>query len=248
MRRRARQLELAAPPTWGGRRDGAGRKPASGRRRVPHRRRTPHDRHCPVHVTLRAREDLPALRRDDVFGAVREAFIRVSRGGFRLLHFSVQRDHLHLLVEADGPTALRRGLQGLAIRVAKAINRTLGRRGKVFADRYHARALPTPSEVRNALVYVLQNVRKHVPGIRGLDPRSSAAWFTGWRTAVVTPSGLSPVVAARTWLASTGWRRHGLLGVDEAPRPRLRNSTPPCPPPPAAPRSTPRGRPPRDPT
>jgi putative transposase len=181
-----------------------------------------HDPHRPVHVTLRAREDLPALRRDDVFGAVREGFIRVSREGFRLLHFSVQRDHVHLLVEADGPTALRRGLQGLAIRIAKLINRAPGRRGKVFADRYHSRALRTPREVRNALVYVLQNVRKHLRGIRGLDPRSSAAWFTGWRIAVVSPSGLSPVVAARTWLASTGWRRHGLLSFDEAPRPRLR--------------------------
>jgi len=99
-------------------------------------------------VTLRAREDLPALRRDDVFGAVREALIRVSRAGFRLLHFSVQRDHVHLLVEADGSIALRRGLQGLAIRVAKAINRTLGRRGKVFADRYHARARNSGPEQR----------------------------------------------------------------------------------------------------
>ena len=222
MWRRARQLELAARPTWGGRREGAGRKSAPGRRRVPHRRRAPHDRHCPVHVTLRARGDLPALRRDDVFGAVRAAFIRVSRGGFRLLHFSVQRDHVHLLVEAEGPTALRCGLQGLAIRVAKAINRTLGRRGKVWADRYHARALRTPREVRNALVYVLQNVRKHLRGFRGLDPRSSAPWFTGWRTAAVTPSGLSPVVAGRTWLASIGRRRHGLLGFDETRRARLR--------------------------
>jgi hypothetical protein len=92
------------------------------------------------------------------------------------------------------------------------------RRGRVWVDRHHARALATPREVRHAIVYVLQNFRKHLRGVRGLDPKSSAAWFTGWRKAITMPSGRSPVVAARTWLAAVGWRRHGLIGMDEAPR------------------------------
>jgi len=135
----------------------------------------------------------------------------------------LQTDHVHLLVEGDGHIPLRRGLQGLAIRVAKAANRILGRRGKVWADRYHARALATPREVRHALVYMLQNFRKHLNGARGLDPRSSAAWFTGWRTSILAPSGRPPVSAPRTWLAAVGWRRHGLIAVDEAPRPHRRS-------------------------
>jgi hypothetical protein len=84
-------------------------------------------------------------------------------------------------VEADEPPRFERGVRGLAIRVAKAVNRALGRRGRVWADRYHAHLLRTPREVRNALVYVLNNFRKHVRGARGLDPRSSARWFDGWR-------------------------------------------------------------------
>jgi REP element-mobilizing transposase RayT len=222
MRRRPRQLELRPPPTWGGRRAGAGRKPASGRRCVPHRRRGVHDPRCPVHVTLRACSNLPSLRRGDVFGATRAAFAKSSSQRFRLLHFSVQRDHVHLLLEGDGPNGLRRGIQGLAIRVAKAINRALGRRGKVWADRYHSRALKTPREVRHALVYVLQNWRKHLTGVRAFDPRSSAAWFTGWLISAVVPPGPPPVAAAQTWLASVGWRRLGLVRVEEAPRPQLR--------------------------
>jgi len=67
----------------------------------------------------------------------------------------VQVNHVHVLVEADGSTALARGVQGLSIRLAKAINRVLGRRGRVWADRFHARALRTPREVRNGLVYVI---------------------------------------------------------------------------------------------
>lgn len=216
-RRDARQFAIAIR-TWGGRRAGAGRKSGASRRPVPHRRRANHEPRCPAHVTLRAAAGLPSLRHTRLFSAIRQSFAAASRDDFRLLEFSVQSHHLHLVVEADAPTRLARGVQGLAIRVAKAINRVLGRRGPVWGDRYHARALATPREVRNALVYVLQNWRKHVPGARGPDPRSSAAWFTGWRIPMATPLGIRPVAVARTWLAQVGWRRHRLLDVREAPR------------------------------
>jgi len=170
-----------------------------------------------MHVTLRTDAGLPSLRGGELFAAIRRAFGAVSRNGFRLLQFSIQSDHLHLLVEADAPTRLTRGVQGLAIRVARAVNRVLRRRGRVWAGRYHARMLATPREVRNALVYVLQNWRKHVPGARGFDPCSSAAAFAGWRT-VPRALASAPVVSARTWLASVGWRRYGLLDVREGPR------------------------------
>jgi hypothetical protein len=149
---------------------------------------------------------------------MRNALAAASTERFRVLHFSVQADHLHLLVEADEPPRFERGVRGLAIRVAKAVNRALGRRGRVWGDRYHARQLRTPREVRNALVYVLNNFRKHVRGARGIDRRSSARWFDGWRGKVAPPTEPSPVASGRTWLWRVGWRRHGLVDVDEAPR------------------------------
>jgi hypothetical protein len=142
-----------------------------------------------------------------------------STSWFRVLQFSIQADHLHLVVEADTPTGFERGVRGLAIRVAKAVNRVLGRRGRVWRDRYHARMLRTPREVRNALIYVLNNFKKHLRGVRGLDPCSSARWFDGWRTSPEQIVQASPVARARTWLARIGWRRHGLIDVDEHPRP-----------------------------
>jgi putative transposase len=162
------------------------------------------------------------LRRERVFAVVRHALAVASRDGFRLLQFSVLSDHLHLIVEADAPTRLARGVQGLAIRVAKAMNHVLRRHGPVWGDRYHARALTTPREVRNAFAYVLNNWRKHQAGSRGLDPCSSAAWFSGWRTPVATPVSAAPIATARTWLARIGWRRHALLDVGETPRPVAR--------------------------
>src|SRR5262245_40178805 len=139
--------------THGGRRRGAGRKPAPGRRSVPHRRRKKHDRHCPAHVTLRATSDVPSLSDGRLASVIRAALAASSTSRFRVLHYSIQTDHLHLLAETDEPTGFARGMQGLAIRIAKAVNRLLGRRGRLWADRYHSRLLETPREVRNALIY-----------------------------------------------------------------------------------------------
>ena len=106
-------------------------------------------------------------------------------------------------------------MQGLLVRVAKALNRAWERRGKVLSDRYHARILRSPREVRYALVYVLQNARKHGAQITGIDAFSSGPWFGGWLDRVAR--GVRPIAAARSWLLTTGWLRGGLLSTHEAP-------------------------------
>src|SRR5262245_41082158 len=139
---RVMQLVLPSRPSWGGRRRGAGRKPTPGREPgVPHRTRTPHTPTHPVHVTLRTVDAVHCLRSERAFPTVRRALAASSHGGFRILEYSVQDNHIHLVVEADEPQRLSRGVAGLAIRVARAVNRTLGRRGALWADRFHARAL-----------------------------------------------------------------------------------------------------------
>ena len=247
----ARQLELAFPSHWGGARAGAGRKRGT-RGLVWHRARPFHRATEPVHVTLRAR--IAPLRSQHVFPTVRLALQRAARRDptrFRVLEFSVQRDHLHLIVEAADKRALSRGLQGLAIRVARYVNDLLGRRGPLWADRWHGRALKTPREVRNALAYVLTNFRKHGStrkgtaterpprATSGIDPYSSGEWFDGWhewKRASGTPPPLAGprvwphpstmtdhssttrvTVEPQTWLAAIGWRRHGLVRLDEQP-------------------------------
>jgi REP-associated tyrosine transposase len=173
-----------------------------------------------VHVTLRAVRHAPYLRAEGPFRAVLDAIGKASRDDFRIVHFSVQPDHIHLVVEAADRDALSRGARGLAIRVARAVNRRIGRRGALWGDRWHGRDLKTPREVRAALLYVLANFKKHVHAIRvALDPCSSAASFDGWRDGPYARRCIAPrgVRAARTWLAGVGWRRHGLLSVCEAP-------------------------------
>src|SRR5262249_42883398 len=102
MRRPQLELTLPAPAAWGGRRAGAGRKPTPGRRPgVAHRTRPHHEAPHPVHITLRANPAIRCLRADRVFPIVRLSLAAASHPGFRILQFSVQDDHFHLLVEAD---------------------------------------------------------------------------------------------------------------------------------------------------
>jgi REP element-mobilizing transposase RayT len=148
-----------------------------------------------------------------------------ERGHFRVVHYSVQRDHVHLLVEATGKQAMGRGMKSVAARLARAANRAFGRAGPVLHGRYHIRVLRTPREVRNALAYVLLNVRKHWSQRHGsppparVDEASSGRWFHGWRGSVRRGRRPEPpeVAPAHTWLLRVGWRRHGLVDVAEVP-------------------------------
>jgi putative transposase len=159
------------------------------------------------------------LREGVLAHVVRGAIRAASREAFRVLHFSIQTNHVHLIVEAHDAVALARGMQWLNARIARSVNDTLRSRGSVWRERYHARELRTPRSVRNAIVYVLMNAKKH--GHRfasGIDALSSAPWFDGFADAVARADSDSPVRAPRTWLAGVGWRRRGLIHVHERPR------------------------------
>jgi REP element-mobilizing transposase RayT len=163
---------------------------------------------------------VPSLRHQTLYEVVRKCLERASRrGGFRICHYSILDDHAHLIVEAPHRSALSRGVQGLTIRLAKALNRHLGRRGKVFADRFHSRPLRTPTQTRRALNYVLNNCHKHIHPTdyghayhrRWVDPCSSALAFDGWSCEPHCPDARPPPVdPPRTWLLRTGWRRSKL--------------------------------------
>jgi REP element-mobilizing transposase RayT len=236
--RRGRQLQLALPR----RKPGPGRPPKGQRAGVSHRRRPAVDRHAGIHVTMRLQAGRANLRAPATYAVIRGALADgCDRPGFRLVQFSVQTNHLHLMVEADGNVALARGMQGLAIRTAKRLNRLFRTCGRVFADRYHAHVLRAPREARHALAYILCNANKHgtllaanAPALwrdaaqHGFDPCSSAPYFDGWRAGVRTPPVVAgrapPVVRARSWVLKMGWRRCGLVDPREKPGPRAKTA------------------------
>jgi putative transposase len=173
------QLSVPGISGHGGARRGAGRKP--GRTRAAHAARPEHSHHHPVHVTLRTVDGFVSLRRPRLYAALRSAIARAQRGAsFRITDFSIEPNHGHFITEASDKAALSNGVRALVIRLTLAIRRITGHKGTIWADRYHAHELRSPREYRNALVYVLNNWKKHVRGAGDMDPCSSAPWFSGW--------------------------------------------------------------------
>ncbi len=199
---------------------------------------------------MRLAKNVPKLRNQ----LARETFKRVLKKQaerpyateFQVVHFSIQDDHVHLIVEAlaqsesehsktspaqrrelDG-NALRRGVSGLMISFARRYNRALHRKGKVWGDRHHRRDLRNPTEVRSTLLYVLQNWLRHGMRVFGdglVDPYSSAPRFEGWADPHVTfiETEPWPKPRPRTWLLAIGWKRAGgLLRTSDVP-PAARN-------------------------
>jgi REP element-mobilizing transposase RayT len=230
MTSRSRQLvlDLVESPRWGGRRAGAGRKPGP-RPRDPHRRRAPLAARHPCHVTFRVHRDVPALRTRRLLAELERSWREVrERARFRIAHYSVQKNHVHLLVEAASAPDLASGLKSVVARFARAVNRVFRRAGQVLADRCHVHVLRSPREVRNSIAYVPLNARRHLakagralPRLATIDVASSGRWFEGWRVTLPSARDTPAVAEARTWLLGTGWRRHGLIRPDEVPRGRF---------------------------
>ena len=213
----------------GGKRRGAGRRPSGPRAGERHCRRPDFKASQPLHVVLRLVPAVGNLRRRTLYKAMRNATITAAlREHVRITHISLHRTHVHMLVEAEHKAALARGLQGFQVSAAKHINTALGdgarrRRGKVFADRYHAELITSPTQARNAIRYVLSNWRRHKEDREGLpstwlvDPFSSGILFPDWLELQDRPwmwpirDTYDPLVVrtARSWLLAEGWKRAG---------------------------------------
>lgn len=257
-RKRKRHKQLAFPKCdkngqrRGGARRGAGRKPKDGiprtKRGVPHKSRPEVKARFSRHAVLKAVPAIGNLRKRHLYAALRLATIAVAlrelayddvNGAFRIIHISIQKTHIHMIVEADNKLAMSRGMQSFTISAAKHINRAYSekmklaerRRGPVFADRYHQEIIETPRQARNALSYVLNNWRKHREDRESfaqgwtVDPFSTGLNFMGWRERadeVVHWRGretYDPLVVyfPKTWLLSEGWRKAGTISFYEVP-------------------------------
>jgi len=213
-----------------------GRPPTGARAGEKHRMRQVFRLGTPIHVVARVAPAIRQLRGHKTYAALRAALlVAARRDNFRVVHISIQRQHVHLLVEAADRPALTRGMQSFEISAAKRLNAALTepgqkrRRGSVFPDRYHAQLIESPKQARHCLAYVLNNWRHHDEdrgAARGwkIDRYSSAISFDGWSDA---PAAWEPPadyqqlpVRAPGWLLAVGWRKHGLIATTEVPGPR----------------------------
>jgi REP element-mobilizing transposase RayT len=166
-------------------RRGRPRKPGDFPRHVP---RPKVIRQTPVHVTLKMRKSVWKLRATRCFRVIRRALVAGGlRFGFRLVHYSVQGNHIHIIGEAESTIAVSRAIKGLGVRIARGLNVVMKRRGPVLCERYHLRVITTPLQARKTLLYVLNNYRRHAAqwgeqlSDEFVDPCSSARAFDGWK-------------------------------------------------------------------
>ena len=203
-----------------------GRPPKRGKQDPAHVTRPEVVARHPVHVVLRVVRAVGSLRTRHAYRAIRGAIGKCAgRSDYRVVHASLQSNHLHMLVEADSKRALSRGMQGFAISAAKRLNRELRRRrGDVFAFRYHATPIESPTQARNAISYVLNNWRHHRSDLRAagrIDPYSNAEQFRGWAPPLRSTTRAQPLpcVRATCWLLTEGWTRAGPIFTEEVPGP-----------------------------
>ncbi len=212
-----------AARTWGGRRLGAGRPKTGLCEDEPHRERPEVHAGEVQHVVLRSAAGFPSLRSPRAVTAIARALrIALGHADFRIVHASIQRDHIHLLIEADSKDAFSRGMRSLTIAAARGLNKALARSGKVFPHRYHHTPVATPTQMHLALSYVLNNWRRHGEANAGamLDPCSTARHFDGWRESLPAPSHdeLLPSATPQSALLTDGWRRLGPISVYDVPK------------------------------
>jgi REP element-mobilizing transposase RayT len=221
----------------GGKRRGAGRKPKGARAGERHVARPVFKPYHALHVVMRIAPAVGSLRRRKMYKAMRAATITASlRERFRIIHMSLQRTHVHMLVEAEHKVALSRGMQSFQISAARNINTALGngtsrRLGTVFSDRYHVEVITSPTQARNAIAYILCNFRKHredqVAPMSSwrIDWFSSAMKFPDWaergeETLLrCQPEAYEPLVVhePKTWLLKDGWKKAGPISCREVP-------------------------------
>ena len=240
MKRIAQPEQLVLFKKRGGKRRGAGRPPKGARAGAPHKERPYLHARYPVHVVLRAVAAVGSLRRRRAYHAIREATLTAARReDFRIVHLSIQRNHVHLLVEANDKAALASGMQGFQISAAKHLNAAINkgrpgprRRGAVFPDRYHAEIITSPTQARHTLRYILLNWRKHREDSVApmstwrIDWFSSAAMFPDWHEYGDEegflwrgPPSYEPlqVRAPQTWLLRAGWKKIGSISCHDVP-------------------------------
>jgi REP element-mobilizing transposase RayT len=215
------QLTFQKTSGWGGKRKGSGRKNLSGT--VNHMARPKINLKAPANITLKLKKGLPNLRTKGLLKEFNTCIKKAREHGLYVIHFSLLTDHIHMIIEADGNNALGSGMRSLAGRFAKIIQKRVIEKGAVFKGRYHLRLLKTPTEVKNALEYVLLNHSKHIKSIEQLDPFSSAKHFKGWKKLLghrfaniiqieveflKEDEGCENILSSpQSWLCKSGWER-----------------------------------------
>ena len=215
------QLKMKKVNGHGGARAGAGRPKTS--KYVAHTKREVVKGRYPLHITVRFCQGLPNMRTKKMFQIFRRAVVAAKAHGLQVVEFALLGNHYHLMLEADDNSQLNGAMKSLNISLARRMNHLLGRKGAVVSDRFDLKILKTPTQVRNALIYMFANAAKHFKTKQVFCWFSSLAVFRrldliakwrkdlDWRIPKYADSFqeeyIEMLAEPRSWLARVGWER-----------------------------------------
>jgi REP element-mobilizing transposase RayT len=170
--RKHTQLSLTNPK-------GAGRK-AIHDKGIRHIEREVIKKDTVLHLTLKIEKNKANLKNKSILKALQQSIKKARLLGLKVIQYTLEYDHVHLLVESSDKISLGKGMQSLGISFSKKINKIKKQNGKVFKTRYHFRKLSTPREIKNVLNYILGNGVKHKESSSIVSPFNSLSVITAF--------------------------------------------------------------------
>ncbi|MDD4973652.1 MAG: transposase [Bacteriovorax sp.] len=116
---------------------------------------------CSLHLTVKIKKIKAELKNKSVLSILKRAILNARKQGLKVIHYSLEYDHVHLLIEADNNHILSKGMQSFGVTISKAINRMRKLKGGVYKHRYHFRKISSPRQLKNVLNYIFNNGIKH---------------------------------------------------------------------------------------
>lgn len=130
-----------------------------------------------LHLTIKVRENKADIKNKQVLKILHYAIRRSRIKGLRIIHYTLEYNHIHLLVEAADKQTVHQGMQSFGITFAKKINAIKRLKGTVYKHRYHLRKINSPRELKNVLYYIFNNGIHHKRTSTVLDPYNTLPAF-----------------------------------------------------------------------
>lgn len=148
-------------------------RPAKNDAGIRHTKRPDLTRPSSLHLTVKIEKSKANLKNKNVLAILKKAIFNARRQGLKVIHYSLEYDHIHLIIEADNNRTLGKGMQAFGVTLAKAINRMRKVKGQVYKHRYHFRQITSSRQLKNVMTYIFNNGVKHKTSATALSPFNS---------------------------------------------------------------------------
>lgn len=162
--RKGRQLKLNNPKN-------AGRK-AIHDKGIRHTSREEIFKPSPLHLTVKLKR--ADIQNKVVLRILKHAIYRSRLQGLRVIHFSLEHNHVHLYAECESNFVLGKAMKAFGVTFVRRVNKLKKIKGQLYKYRYHLRVLKSARDAKNVINYILKNGIKHGRTLKVINAYNSA--------------------------------------------------------------------------